>query len=221
MRSLILIVFALVITATVIQPPQIAQARDRSLMLPLASELLPKPVKVKNCPITVREWRASKNQPWTGPSKTSYILLKVICERVFKDLPRFIEEEGLQMTTPDLKFHENFAFMPCNGSKDGKQYRNLNDIKSRFKKRVKFYDEMGNIQSLMGYADRNRSYVYMMNEAFHPNGKPNKKFAIVFAHELWHAISDQYGVYITLGPQKAAVDEDLARKFTKFIKLGE
>lgn len=219
--KLLALITTILLLATLSYNPSVAQA-NYNRMLPLPSELLPNPVKVEGCPITVTEWRASKGKPHTGPSDDSFLILSIVCKRVLKDFPTFVKKEGLKMLKPEAVFHEKFAFMPWIDYEDGMDYRNLNDLKDRFRKRTRFYNIYGDLVPILGYSDRNENYVFMMNNAFHSDGKkPNKKFAIVFAHEMFHAMSDQYKIYHTLGPAKDTVDEQLARKFTVFIGLGE
>jgi hypothetical protein len=65
--------------------------------------------------------------------------------------------------------------------------------------------------------------MYVRNDVL-IDGKINKEFATVFVHEMYHEMSDQTFVYNSLGAtenERSEKDEVLARKFTRYLGLGE
>jgi hypothetical protein len=200
---------------------------------PLPSELLPEPVVFENCSgIKIIEWRASKNKKNTEINKKSVYFINIICKTSFANFEPFLKSKGINYSKKDLNIVQNISILPWDpfgegswdgetGDGDGDDYRNLQDYTYRFKNRTKFYKN-GRITELLGYTDRNHNAVYVMNDVLNKDLKYNPKFAEVFAHELFHAMSNMNGVYDNLGKttvERQNKDEELAHEFTKFLEI--
>jgi hypothetical protein len=198
---------------------------NRKAMLPRPDELLKAPIHLKSCPVTIVEWRASsgKQYTYTGPSKKGVKIFDAACKKAVEAYPKFLKHEGLlTKRNANVVFKEKVALMPWEISLDGTDPRNLNDIADRFKNRTAFYNSQGQFLSIQGYSDRNDNFIYMRHDILWPDGSKNEMTEIIFAHELFHAMNDQYEVFQKLADNdedRVAKDEVLARKFTKFIGL--
>ena len=82
------------------------------------------------------------------------------------------------------------------------------------------YDDDGNVIPIWGYHQRKIASIFMRNDVL-DGGAPNQMFKMVFAHELFHAMSYQYGVLDQYDGDKTAADEKMARKFTISLGLGD
>lgn len=194
---------------------------------PTDDELLNPPLKLKDCPVTITEWRASKGKltAYTGRSQAGEDALSAVCSQAVAAYPKFLAKEHLaHARDPNVRFAESAALMPWDIDTDGQDPRNLNDLRYRFRDRTRFYNELGQNLSVQGYTDRNDDYFFMRHDILYPDGSVNPHAITIFAHELLHAMNDQYGVYERLGgasEERSAKDETLARKFTVFMGLGE
>lgn len=204
---------------------------------PLPNELLSEPIVFKNCHgLKIIEWRGSKNKPETSPNKKSIEIINKLCKISLDIFISFLKSKNLSISG-DFKYLDNYTIslipwdafdsgswdgVPGNGPGDGDDYRNLQDSKYRFKDRMKFYDNQGNIMELLGFTDRNIKSIYIRNDVLSNNNEINLKFAEVFCHELFHAMSNSFGIYDNLGKnasERQGKDEILAKEFTKFLGL--
>lgn len=201
---------------------------------PLDTELLSSPIVLNDCNgIKIIEWRGSKDKPYTNVNQKSIEFMNKLCRLSFDEFKSFLQSKNLHVETNKI-FNYTVSLMPwdpfgtgnwdgVNGDGDGDDYRNLQDYKWRFKDRMKFYDNNGSLVEIVGYTDRNINAIYMMNEPLKNNNELNSKFAEVFCHELFHAMSNNFGVYDILGKnvvEKQTKDEMLAKEFTKFLNIN-
>jgi len=204
MKTIIFVIAALItITSSALANP---------LTFPSEQQRLNTQIEIPACHLTILEWRTGQFSG-TRPSALGIKRLTEICTAAIKAFPQFLKEE--QLPEPfNTSFHASVSIIPYNVYEDGMAPGNLNDD-IRFKTRPKFYNEEGKELSFFGYVDREEDYIYIRNDVFTP------EFRTVFSHELYHMLSDQLGTYISYYSSNAAKDEIYARKFTKFMGLGE
>lgn len=189
-----------------------SSALANPLTLPNAEQRLAEPIEISACHLTILEWRPGKFSG-VGPSPQGIKRITEICVAAIRAFPNFVKVEQLQAQL-DHPYHASVSIIPYNVYEDGMEPGNLNDD-FRFKTRPKFYNEAGKELSLFGYVDREEDYIYIRNDIFTP------EFKKIFSHEIYHMLSDQLGVYLFYYSSHAIKDEDYARKFTKFMGLGE
>lgn len=182
------------------------------LTFPNAEQRLAEPIEIPACHMTIIEWRPGKYSG-VGPSPQGIKRITEICVAAIKAFPNFIKEEQLQAQF-DAPYHASVCILPYNVYEDGMEPGNLNDD-FRFKTRPKYYNEAGKELSLFGYVDREEDYVYVRNDVLTP------EFRKVLSHEIYHMLSDQLGVYNYYYSSHTIKDEAYARKFTKFMGMGE
>lgn len=190
-------------------------------MAPLDDELLsPALTLKKDCAgVAIREWRPSVNKDNTQPSRRAAKMMSEVCNLAVDHFDKYVREKGY---TPRslAKFRFNISLIPFDAYDDGTQYRNLNDISYRFAKRFRTIDQDGNPSHILGYTSRaGDDYVYLRNDPLTPNWKENPRFKVVFAHELYHAMSFRYGVWDQMGGDSNQ-EEEMAYGFTESLGLG-
>ena len=186
-------------------------------MVPRAIERLSAPIKLNDlcAEITVVEWRPTPGlENSTSKSEKSIKILNQICNLSVRFFPQFINKY-YDFSDRVENFSQSLCLMPADVNQYGQDVRNLNDISYRFVNRTKAYDEDGIPYPIWGYHQRSMSHIYIRNDV------PNAEFKTVFAHELFHAMSYQYGIYNQHEGDKDEADEKLARKFTRYLGLGE
>lgn len=196
--------------------PALAQADSKVVghMRPLPSELLAEPIKLTNhCKYAeIVEWRATNGRTdTTAKSKKAISIIDVACNKAISQIRIFAKSQGL--TINDEPFRVKISLMPADIHVQGRNYRNLNDNRYRFKSR----NTPG--QAFWGWADE-KGDLYIRNDVFKYTSEQNRNFEIVFVHELWHIASFQYGIYDTLSDneiEKNKQDEILAIRFTTFL----
>lgn len=193
------IAFALCVTT-----PAQADEDTAGPMTPLPSELLAHPIRLTgSCSgVTITEWRGTQ-------SKKAIKLMDVLCRGAIVAFPGFARDQGLK---PDRvgRLSWNVALLP-----DGHCYRCLNDRKQRFAARSLLGD-------LWGYTNRDDRYIYITNEIFDADGRPNQIWVKSFVHELAHAMSMHLGIYERHSSTewRRAEIEKCATKFTAWV-LGD
>lgn len=169
-----------------------------SAMLPLKSELLNDPVEMTDCPVTIVEWRGDNA---LDPNRVEK--LNDYCKLVIDKFDIFINEKGIKKyNTIPFGNTWNVSIIP-----EDSKYRSLNDAKYRFKER------WNNNATYWGYTNNNRQYIFLANEATMP----------FWAHELFHALSFHYFIYINhanTDEKRLAIEEALAKEFTVWLGLG-
>ena len=111
----------------------------------------------------------------------------------------FLRRNGLKKAH-DIEFYWSGSFIP-----DGTCYRCLNDIEYRFANRP-------NKEMLSGYSNLDDLHSFI--------GVNRDDVIVTFLHELYHAMSEYYGVFDTLGntfEERVVRDESLARQFTIWL----
>ena len=201
------IIFSLVTAATLS-----TSVLANPLTFPNAKQRLPEPIEIPACHLKIIEWRPGLLSG-TGPSPQGIKRLTEICTNAVNMFPKFLKAEGLAAPL-NIPFRATISIMPYSVHEDGMDPGNLNDD-FRFKTRPKFYNNMGQELSLFGYLDREEDYIYIRNDVF------SMEFRKVFSHELYHMLSDQLGTYDSYHNPSYLKDEEYAKKFTKFLGLGE
>lgn len=173
----------------------IADSKVVGHMEPLPHELLANPIKLQ-CGLVIREWRG------TMPSLTEIQKLNTLCDLAKEAFIPFLAQHGL---TPkhNKPFSWNIAIIP-----DGTCYRCMHDLDYRFKHRTLRSE-------LWGYTSLYEKYIFTISST------SMKFYNEVFTHELFHAFSMYYGLYINHHPFdnriRSSKDERLAVSFTKYL----
>lgn len=193
--------------------------------LPLLSELLAKPVVMKTCPgFVVIEWRGTQNKPETKQTIRGEKVIELTCSLSVKLFDEFILNEGLSKKN-NRKPHIGISLLPWDvigtgnkwGDGDGDDYRNLNDTTFRFKDRTKFTGPNGGEIDLWGVTERKLSHIFIRNDPLTNDNEPHRVFFKVLSHEIFHTLSNHYGIFKSLGRDKQYKDEQLALKFDAFV----
>lgn len=176
-------------------------------ILPWQMERLAEPIRLSNCPGTnIIEWRPA-------PSNQDKELLNKTCSKIFKKYTSFLKSEGIQRVPVFNDFRLDLSLIPVSGD-----FRNLNDHTFRFKNRVKTYDDEGNIAQIWGYTDFRNKISFIRSDITIEKGKINSKTLVVFAHEMYHALSRQLGIDAEYH-FNSKIDEEMAQKFTNYLGM--
>jgi len=184
---------------------------------PLADELLAPPVELPDCPtVTIVEWRSTPDEEeTTSPNDRAIAMLNTACKIVLERFPRFFAEMNISIQKP-LHSGVLMSLMPANADGYGSDYRNLNDLEYRFRDRSRSSD--GEEIALWGFYHRKTRRLFLRNDLLISKNKVNNDARMIFAHELFHALSDIHGVFEHHCKGRPSCDERLARLFT--LKLG-
>ena len=180
-------------------------------MTPLPNEELSQSLSLTNAcsKVNIVEWRQDG-----GPNEIAKNKLNAICNKVIGDFPRFFKNKEYNVT-PIENFTQSVSIIPIDNG-----FRNLNDIIFRFSTRSFIeYDENGDLITILGYHQRATSFIYIYNQVL-IDGKLNKQFRTVFAHELFHALSYQFGIFYQHDGNKNETEEEMAQDFTEFMGYG-
>lgn len=217
--TVILAVMSLSVTAFANDSPY-----DKNHMAPFSSEKLPSPINLSdNCAgVQVIEWRPTIGQMRsTYPSEKAKATLNEICNLAVKNFRKFILSHNYIIGRIE-NFSQSVSLLPADIYNHGADLRNLNDSSYRFFNRYKEYDENGDVIPIWGYHSRSTSHIFIRNDVLAGNGKEaNLEFKTIFAHELFHAMSYQFGIFNQHSGNQTIADEKMARRFTKFLGLGE
>jgi hypothetical protein len=146
---------------------------------------------------------------WRGDRKESDVAtINDVCNKVVDGFPKFIKEMGGEVPKTSPKY--SLSIIP-----GGNEYRNLNDHKYRFVDRPKFCSVDGRECrsgerpfDLIGYTDFINDHIFI-------NNKINRKFQNTLAHEMFHELSQESGLYDTY--KDPIMDERLADKFSEWL----
>jgi len=197
----------------------------RGIMTPLQHERLAKPIYLnKSCKnIRVVEWRSTRGYyNSTSPSGKSIEIMNKTCNLAVNNFYRFIKATR-KYNVRNQKFDTSLSLIPADIYRHGQRPRNLNDISYRFLYRSKDYDHNGSVYNIWGYHQRATNFIYIRNDVLQDNAKgENRKFVVVFAHELFHAMSYETGVFKQHRPaaDRENIEEKMAQDFTDFLGLG-
>lgn len=194
-------------------------------ILPLPSELLAKPVKLKACPgFAIVEWKSSKDKHNTEQNEKTKKVIEDTCSISVKLFDEFIAKENL-VKKNNNKLKITVSLLPWDvlgngtswGDGDGDDYRNLNDVDYRFRDSIKVTGPNGGILDIWGLTERKLDHLFIRNDPLNSNNEPNKIFIKVLSHEIFHTLSSHYGIFDSLGSNKQHKDEQLALKFDAFV----
>lgn len=187
----------------------------QGLMQPRDVEKLSSPVVLDGLcsEVFIIEWRPTPGlENYTSKSEKSIKILNKVCNFAVRSFFKFI---NIHTINEKEKFSQTLCLMPAEIDNHGQDVRNLNDINFRFSDRTKEFDENGIPYPIWGYHQRSAAYIYIRNDV------QSVEFKTVFAHELFHALSWQYGVYNRHYGNKDKAEERMARRFTRFIGYNE
>lgn len=170
-------------------------------MHPLKSEMLKTPITLSHCKnVQIIEWEKTFDIKYVD-------IIDNTCKLVIDNFDIFIKTENIKYYSIP-KFSWNICLLPIDD-----QYRNMNDIFFRFKDRDKRILSDGSVVQIPGYT------AHQLHDIFIYNQINDKKFVIVLAHELFHALSWHNGIYKSHNGNKNKADEILAIRFTKYLGL--
>lgn len=181
--------------------PKVDYQASKGIMSPMPAEKLPQPIKLKGpCQgVSIIEWRGSS---------IDYKSVKVIqktCKLAVTKFEKFIQTQpSYKLSEPVTNFDTQLCLLPLNSKP-----RNLNDIKYRFVRRVVKED-------VWGYYQIVTDNIYIRNDPYIGN-QVNPQFRRVLAHEIFHAMSYQYGISEQHSDDQS--EERLAEKFTRYLRL--
>ena len=191
-------------------------AGEKGPMTPLSEEKLSSPIALsQECAgVTIVEWRVD-GSPQTPLNSQAVQEIDRLCRLAVLRFPEFVKRQGYQFLHSGENFFQNISIIPADS-----YHRNLNDLESRFAGRTAEYDQDGHALPILGYHQRDAYYVYIFNEISLKDGI-NPQFKTVAAHEIFHALSSQFEIYIQHSGNKDEQEEKMARKFTMWLGLGE
>lgn len=186
-------------------------------MFPTQAEKLVQPIKLtRSCKgIDIIEWRATRAMPEsTGINPKSIELIDRVCNKVFKKINPFLVSQGRKpIKLTNIK--QTLSLMPFDPLYEGIEYRNLNDIQYRFFNRRKTYDQNGAVEPIVGYHQRVKKHIYLRNDVLDDiNLEVNSKFTETLVHELFHAITFEFGVFTAA---EIELEEKLASNFENYL----
>lgn len=176
---------------------------------PWPSEKLANPIKLSNCPGTkIIEWRPA-------PSIEGIDLLNKTCLKIFKKYSEFLKSQKILYDGNFDNFHLEISLIPISD-----EFRDLNDQFFRFRDRIKTYDDEGKVNKIWGYTDFKNKISFVRSDITTEKGNINHKVLTIFAHEMYHALSHQLGVNAKYH-YNPKIDEEMAQKFTVYLRLGK
>lgn len=160
-------------------------------MEPFKNELLNKPINLCENVKLVELHRSISDRQLQDLQET--------CIVATSNFNRFLDYKNLDQR--DIAgFKWQVSFLPIDS-----QYRHLNDLKYRFINRSHFK----NVSTIPGYNNPQIKMLFVQDDLEDEHTKT------IFAHELFHAMSWQFGIF-----RNVEADEKLAVEFTNFIGLG-
>jgi len=196
---------------------------EKGRQRPLHYERLPQPIALSGAcrKIKIIEWR-----PTVGHSKSTRLTKRAVnivnstCNAAALSFYSFIDSKGKYTVSKEIRernFETSLSFMPANMNRGGGAPRNLNDFKYRFVDRASY-------GPVWGWFQRSTDWAYIRNDVLNDDNKTfRKKFVIVTAHELFHAMSYASGVFHQHKPasDRDDIEEEMARQFTEYLGLGK
>ena len=178
-------------------------------MNPLEKEKLSQPIylKEKCSKVSIIEWKPEASSP---NNIETISILNEICNKAINNYKKtFIK---FKLNSPLL---QSISILPKDSN-----YRSLNDSDFRFYFRSKSYQN-GSVIPIWGYHQRMANAIYIFNEIRTKEKDKfitNPQFKETFSHELFHAMSQQSGLYNSHVGNKDEVEEKLAQKFAKVLR---
>lgn len=198
-----------------------ADEKVRGHMLPFPSEELSNPIKfTDNCAsVSIVEWKPTTKLPnGSYPSTESSEIMNKICNLAHKKFVSFVRARGYN-TNNIPQLHAEISLLPGHLNLGGTDYRNLNDIDYRFFQRSKSFDMNGYAIPIWGYYQRAAHHIYIRNDVLTEKKQKNNEFAFHYAHELFHALSYENGVYSQHTGDPDAREELLANIFASSLGI--
>lgn len=210
------IIFSIVLFAST----AVASDKVNGHPTPLKEELLPQAIHLtRACEnIYITEWKDYSF------SDKDIKIVDDVCNNVVNNFYSFVNSKGLKYNKKIKPFYK-VSLLPWDESFDGRGYRNLNDFKYRFADRPSFCDTNGRECNenevpfaFRGWTDLENQYHFLRNDP-QINSKPNKKFNAILAHELFHELSWESGVYSS--HNSVETEEQMAKSFTQVLGYGD
>ena len=195
MKFLFCILFLIFFSA----PLAADQIKTRGPMDPQSNEKLSSPIKLsERCSkVIIVEWQHVSDKEQAIKD------LNAICNDAIKKFIDFVKSAGYSLPS-GRSLIQNISLLNFDSN-----YRSLNDSEFRFYYRTKNYKD-GSIIPIYGYQQPSISHIYIFNE-IRKDGKINSLFRKKFAHELFHAMSSQFGL------KTKEKEEILASNFEKLF----
>ena len=154
-------------------------------------QMTPLPSELLNKPISLPNCPVAKIVEWRGSKVDagSIRIIDEVCKLVLTKMQILVYSTNII----------SISIIPNND-----EIRNLNDSEYRFANRVKHYKD-GRLYRIKGYTSRIHNHIFISSD----------KFATVLAHELYHILSWNNGLYIN-----DIEDEKNAKMFTQQLGLG-
>ena len=163
-------------------PLTAGQIKTRGPMDPQSNEKLSSPIKLsERCSkVIIIEWQHASDKEQAIKD------LDTICNDAVKKFVDFVKAAGYNLPL-GRSLIQNISLLNFDSN-----YRSLNDSEFRFYYRTKSYKN-GSIIPIYGYQQPSIGHIYIFKE-IRKDGKINSLFRKKFAHELFHALSSQYGL---------------------------
>jgi len=198
-----------------------ADEKVRGHIMPFSWEELSDPIKFSdNCSaVSVVEWKPTSKLPnGSYPSDQSSEIMNKVCNLAHQKFVSFVKSRGYN-TNNIPQLHVEISLLPAHLNLGGTDYRNLNDIEYRFSQRSKSFDMYGVAIPIWGYYQRNTHHIYIRNDVLTEKKQKNSEFTFHFAHELFHALSYENGVYSQHNGDIEAREELLANIFASSLGI--
>lgn len=163
--------------------------------------------------VNIVEWRGSE------PTDQALRLINLTCNTVVDNFYPFVQRAGFSAPKHILPSY-SLSLLPLNY-----RYRSLNDNSYRFRDRPKFCSATAEVcrngetpLPLVGWTDWDHQITFVRNDPI-VYGQVNSKFQALLAHELFHVLSFESGVFNKHG--SIIIEENLARKFTRYLGYGD
>lgn len=186
---------------------------------PFADELLPHPIPLEGCDgVQIVEWRPRPGaERSTGPSWPAVDALAATCRAALEAFDTFVADESPFPPPPGTPYRIDVSLLPTGAT--GPTARTIADHDGRFASRERTLDHDGRIVRISGYAHFASRFVFVRHDVLTDGGAPNEATLEVFAHELFHAMSWQSGLFAQHPVPRGEADERLARRFTASLGI--
>ena len=187
----------------------IPQELPKGPMFPLEKEKLKQQIYLKDkCKkVSIIEWKQTDKSSFQTSDS-----INVISEICNLSVSRFYEFSKIKK--------KNELVQTLSLLSKGSKYRELNDSASRFYYRSGNYIN-GQIIPILGYHQRNASHIYIFNSVMikvNNDWKGNPDFKKILAHEFYHALSYQSGLFNSRHADKQQTEQVFAQKFVSSYK---
>ncbi|MCC6213657.1 MAG: hypothetical protein IT376_02225 [Polyangiaceae bacterium] len=182
---------------------------SESEMAPRATELLVPPQGLARCPgVVVVENREEAGASSVPLSAAALGWLDRVCCEAVAAYPRFARARGAEPAGP-AALVARVSLVP-----DDAEPRSLNDLEGRFVSRAG-----AGLDLIDGWYERPLQRVFVPAGVLRPSGRPRLHVLALFAHELYHALSAQSGVYERRPQPRDEAEEADARAFVDQLGL--